>query len=209
MQIKKNIAATLRKAMNDRGMTLMEFSQELGIPRTTTQDYLNERTTPRGDTLEFIAQQLGISVAALVSGPEYAEFDGIACLERVFLEIQMLHPDAQPIAKDALHVLRFAFSMSDNLLNYEAKEILQENNGGTYRYIVHELWNPFRQSSSYRLLVKEKMSEGWVTTALVGAFSKNKTAVAQLASKCTQLQLDPEQLLDVIHDFMTKESLLI
>lgn len=208
MQIEKNIAATLRKAMQEQGMTLMEFSTDMGIPRTTMQSYLNGDAAPRAGTLEFMAEHLGISVAALISGPEYSELGGISCLERVFLESLTLHPDARPIAKDALSVLRSAFRLSDTLLDHEAKTDSPETPEGRYQYIVHELWNPFQRSASFGLLVKERVPQGWITVALVGAFSPNKAAVARLAKKCTRLQLDPEQLLDVIHDFITAEDLI-
>ena len=40
MQIEKNIAATLQRKMNAAGKTKLEFSKELGIPRSTFQEYL-------------------------------------------------------------------------------------------------------------------------------------------------------------------------
>ena len=135
----------------------------------------------------------------------YSEMDGIPCLERVFLEIQALHPDARPIAKEALLALRSAFRMSDALLECEAKTKSQELPDTRFRYLIHELWDPFRRSVSYGLLVKERLPEGWTTVAVIGAFSKSKASVVQLANKCTQLQLSPEQILDVIHDFLTEE----
>lgn len=40
MQIEKNIAATLQNKMRESGKTKLEFSKELGIPRSTLQGYL-------------------------------------------------------------------------------------------------------------------------------------------------------------------------
>ena len=40
MQIEKNIAATLQRKMDAAGKTKLEFSKELGIPRSTFQGYL-------------------------------------------------------------------------------------------------------------------------------------------------------------------------
>ena len=40
MQIEKNIAATLQRKMKAAGKTKLEFSKELGIPRSTFQEYL-------------------------------------------------------------------------------------------------------------------------------------------------------------------------
>ena len=44
MQIEKNIAAMLQSKMEETGKTKLEFSKELGIPRSTLQGYL------KGDT---------------------------------------------------------------------------------------------------------------------------------------------------------------
>ncbi|WP_367272227.1 helix-turn-helix domain-containing protein [uncultured Dysosmobacter sp.] len=68
MQIEKNIAATLRSEMERQGKTLMEFSTELGIPRSTLQGYLKGTSHPRADSMEELAYKLGISLADLVSG---------------------------------------------------------------------------------------------------------------------------------------------
>ena len=118
----------------------------------------------------------------------------------------MLHPNARSIANEALGVLRSAFCLSDALLDCEAKTELQETSDIRFRYVVHELWDPFRRSASFGLLAKERFPEGWTTVAVVAALSKNKTVVTQLANKCTQLQLVPEQLLDVVHDFLAADS---
>ena len=40
MQIEKNIAATLQRRMDEAGKTKLEFSRDLGIPRSTLQGYL-------------------------------------------------------------------------------------------------------------------------------------------------------------------------
>ena len=42
-----------------------------------------------------------------------------------------------------------------------------------------------------------------MTIALVSAFSHDKRAVEQLAARCTELQLSPVYLPDVIQDFLT------
>ena len=54
MQIEKNIAAMPQSKMNEEGKTKLEFSKELGIPRSTLQGYLKGGQVPalgldRGD----------------------------------------------------------------------------------------------------------------------------------------------------------------
>ena len=68
MQIEKNIAATLQRKMNAAGKTKLEFSKELGIPRSTFQEYLKGDKCLRSDSIEELAKSLSISPAQLISG---------------------------------------------------------------------------------------------------------------------------------------------
>lgn len=70
MNIQKNIAATLKAAMAERNLTLVEFAEEIGIARTSLQGYLREESNPRADTIELLSQRLNISPSALISGPD-------------------------------------------------------------------------------------------------------------------------------------------
>ena len=69
MQIEKNIAATLQRKMKAAGKTKLEFSKELGIPRSTFQEYLKGDKCLRSDSIEELAKSLSISPAQLISGP--------------------------------------------------------------------------------------------------------------------------------------------
>ena len=73
MQIEKNIAATLRRRMDEAGKTKLEFSRDLGIPRSTLQGYLRGEKGLRSDSIEELAKRLGMSPAQLISGPGAAE----------------------------------------------------------------------------------------------------------------------------------------
>ena len=70
MKIQKNIAATLKNAMAERDLTLVEFAEEIGIARTSLQGYLKENSNPRADTIELLSERLNISPSALISGPD-------------------------------------------------------------------------------------------------------------------------------------------
>lgn len=213
MQIEKNISATLNYMMEAAKKTKMEFSKDLDIPRSTLQGYLKGGKYLRSDSIERIAKSLGISPAQLISGPGCIDGVGISGLDSILLEIQALHPRAQPLVKEAVSLLRDAFRISDELLGFEVQEFevqeaTSENPDDGYRYFPHEMWAPFRMTYSYGILGKERLPDGWTTVATVAAFSRDEIAVARLAKRCTELQLSPAHLLDVIHDFLTKETLV-
>lgn len=203
MQIERNISATLRKELNKRGIRFQEFAKELGIPRTTLTGYMKGTSHPRADSLEYLAEKLGISLAELVSGEESPHTDGLACMESVRMEISALHPRVIPIARDAVSLLQDAFRLSDDLYGLRENESADETNNEVYRYFLHEMMVPSYRSPAYGILAKQRFGQGWVTITLVSAFSHDKRAVEQLAARCTELQLSPVHLLDVIQDFLT------
>lgn len=92
MEIKKRISVVLKSEMEKRGLNFMEFSAELDIPRTTLQGYLKGTSSPRADSLEELADKLGISLAELVSGKEQPKNKGAACLEPVFAKFRRFTP---------------------------------------------------------------------------------------------------------------------
>ena len=112
MQIEKNIAATLQRKMNAAGKTKLEFSKELGIPRSTFQEYLKGDKCLRSDSIEELAKSLSISPAQLISGPEYADARGLFSADALLAELQTLHPRAQELAKEAVSLLQTAFRIS-------------------------------------------------------------------------------------------------
>ena len=183
----------------------MEFSSELGIPRSTLQGYLKGTSHPRVDSLEELAKKLGISPAKLVSGEECTGGAGISSLEPILLEFPVLHPRIMPIVKNTIALLRSVLQISDELYDLEEAELARESPDMVYRYFLHELRSPFRRSPSYGILGKERFKEEWTTVALVAAFSHDKAAVAKLARRCTERQLPPEHLFDVVHDFLVQE----
>ena len=123
MDIQKNIAAAIRAAMEERQLSLTEFSKELGIGKSSLQAYLNGQQNMRSDTIELIAEKLEITPAELVSYPAV-----------VLLVIQAqalgrdaggnfvgLHPLLEPIEKEFQAVNKFLTVISDRLYELEAK----------------------------------------------------------------------------------------
>ena len=69
MGIDKNIAANILQYKHDHKLSTVELAAELHLSVSTTQEYLNGDGNPRANTLEMLAQQMGISVVELISGP--------------------------------------------------------------------------------------------------------------------------------------------
>lgn len=67
MGIGKNIAAKMLQHKLAHGLSTVELAAELHLAVSTTQEYLNGNGNPRADTLEMIAQRMGITVTQLIS----------------------------------------------------------------------------------------------------------------------------------------------
>lgn len=80
------------------------------------------------------------------------------------------------------------------------------SSGHTYQYELYQMASA-GSSSSYGILGRERLGGAWATVAVIAAFSDNREAVMRLAEKCTDLQLSPGQLLDVVSDFIAQESM--
>ena len=205
VQIEKNIAATLRHRMEAEKKSKLEFSKELGIPRSTFQGYLKGENCLRSDSIEEIAKGLNITPAQLISGPEDAAAESLR-LETLLPQIPALHPQAQRLAKDAIALLQTAFRVSQELMCIDAHASEQDAPEGAYRYFLQETWQPARMRCSYGLLGQQRQSGCWTTLAVISPFSDDRAAVERLAKLCTTQQLDPVHLFDVIHDFLDQEA---
>ena len=64
--LKKNLSATVRALRHRRKASLEEFSEELGIGRSTLQDIEAEKSNATLGTVQQIADQLGISPLVLL-----------------------------------------------------------------------------------------------------------------------------------------------
>lgn len=113
MDIQKNIAAAMRAAMEESQLSLTEFSKELGIGKSSLQAYLNCQQNMRLDTIELIAERMGITPAELVSG--------ISSADKPQTPGENLHPLLEPIEKEFLAVNQFLTVISDRLYKLEAQ----------------------------------------------------------------------------------------
>ena len=180
----------------------MEFAKDLDIPRTTLYGYLKGTTSPRADSLEELAKKLGISPAELIAGIEGSDGVGGSCFDQILMELPSLHPEVLPAAQELISLLQHLFQLSDMLYDLHEAITPTEPPDAKYRYLLHELNSPLSTIPTYGILIKERFASSWVTIAVVAPFSHDRTAVTQIVQRCTKLQLAPEHLLDVIHDFL-------
>lgn len=67
MELGKILAGHIRQYKIDHALTTVELAAELHLAVSTTQEYLNGNGNPRTDTLEMMAQRMGVPVAQLIS----------------------------------------------------------------------------------------------------------------------------------------------
>lgn len=67
MDMKTNLAHRLREIRQQKGLSITEFSEELEIARSSLQSLLSGDGNPRTDTIEHIANRLGVDPISLLS----------------------------------------------------------------------------------------------------------------------------------------------
>lgn len=67
MEIRANIAETVRRVMQEQGKTLSELSAELDVPLSSMKNYANGTKNLRADTIEMLAEKFEITPAELIS----------------------------------------------------------------------------------------------------------------------------------------------
>ena len=199
MQIEKNIAATLQRRMDEAGKTKLEFSRDLGIPRSTLQGYLRGEKGLRSDSIEELAKSLGMSPAQLISGPGAAEAVSPAANAASSLA---QHSLVRALAEE---IVEAALRRSGEWAGLDAAETGNEPDGA-YRYALYEAHGAARVPYAYGILGQQRLDGEWKTVAMIAPFSNDSAATAHLARLCTGQQLEPIHILDVIHDFMNTEA---
>ncbi|MCU7380934.1 helix-turn-helix domain-containing protein [Hominibacterium faecale] len=67
MTLQSNLSNVINAIRKTRGLTITEFSEELGISRSAMQTLLNGKCNPRMDTLEQISDRLNVDPSILIS----------------------------------------------------------------------------------------------------------------------------------------------
>lgn len=195
--------------MKETGKTKLEFSKELGIPRSTLQGYLKGDKCLRSDSIEEIAKTPGsltgtADLRAGVCGGIRAVQHGRASGGT---------PDAAPAGAgtraEAAALLHAAFRLSaewNRLDVHPTAAKTEDPEGLTYRHIPYEAHGEARMLYAYGILVQKYLQTHWTTIFFVVPFSNDRPGVTRLAKLCTEHQLDPIHLFDVIQDFMNTET---
>ena len=199
MQIEKNIAATLQRKMDEAGKTKLEFSKDLGIPRSTLQGYLRGEKGLRSDSIEELAKSLGMSPAQLISEPGAVK---AATTEPVLAETPAQHPLVQALAEE---IVTAALRLSEEWRELDTTEVNCAQDGA-YRYALYEAHGVARVPYAYGILGQQRQEGHWKTVAMIAPFSNDSANTVRLARRCTEQQLEPIHILDVIHDFLDTEA---
>ena len=72
--------------------------------------------------------------------------------------------------------------------------------------MLYEAHGAARVPYAYGILGQQYLSGCWTTIAITAPFSNNRPGVVRLTKLCTDQQLEPIHILDVIHDFMDLET---
>lgn len=67
MEIRENIANTVNRILQERNKTITELSADIDIPRSSLENYSKGVSNLRADTIELLADKLGLTPAELVS----------------------------------------------------------------------------------------------------------------------------------------------
>ena len=164
MQIEKNIAATLQRRMDEAGKTKLEFSRDLGIPRSTLQGYLRGEKGLRSDSIEELAKRLGMSPAQLISGPGAAEAVSPAANAASSLA---QHSLVRALAEE---IVEAALRRSGEWAGLDAAETGNAPDGA-YRYALYEAHGAARVPYAYGILGQQRLDGEWKTVAMIAPFS--------------------------------------
>ena len=112
MSIQRNIASKIRSALEQSNKTLAEFAEEIGISRSSLQEYLKEDANPRIDTVELLAEKLGYSPVELISDMTAEELHDLQ-------DLPELHPSVRLLA-ETCH--REILKLSEELFRLESEK---------------------------------------------------------------------------------------
>lgn len=199
MSLQDNFAATLKQERENRGMSMREFSDELGIALSSLVEYEAGRRIPRGNTIEHIAVKLRRSPASLISDLPLDGQTFHVCLDSLSLKIQTLHPSIRVFAKHALDLLALAFQTSDERFSLEKRAALLEDPNAQFRYVLHESNSPLPLTPSYGILVEELRDGIRIASAVFAPFSNDRLAVLNMIFSANEMQLPPDQFFSDVY----------
>lgn len=114
MGIQENLAAILQELKNQRGISTVAFADELGISRSSMQDYLSSKGNPSILTIEYLARKLDVEPLCLVSSSfSNTQIEVLFLLLRSFEALSGLNTEQRR---------RFAALLADIIALWEAAD---------------------------------------------------------------------------------------
>jgi transcriptional regulator with XRE-family HTH domain len=96
VEIRRNIARQVNRILQERHQTLTELSADLDIPRSSLENYAKGTANLRVDSLQMLAERLGMTPAELVSGlPDPSGWTRARSVLSAVQEISSLSPERQ------------------------------------------------------------------------------------------------------------------
>lgn len=81
MPISENVAVFMRRYKEEHHLSIAELSDELGIAKNSTVDYLKGVGNPGANMVDLMAEKFGVSVAEIVSA-QPQEWERAEIMER-------------------------------------------------------------------------------------------------------------------------------
>lgn len=94
MGVNKILAASIRRYKEARALTVAELAKELHLAISTTQEYLKGNCNPRTDTLELLAERIGVTIGELLASPP-PELERTESLVQAAGALATLEPEKQ------------------------------------------------------------------------------------------------------------------
>ena len=93
MPVSENIAAFMRRYKEDRHLSIMELSQELGISKNTVAGCLNGSGNLRSDTIGVIVKKCGVPATEIISAqpPGWERAEIMEQAARIFSDLSPEH----------------------------------------------------------------------------------------------------------------------
>lgn len=120
MTLQKQMAKRMKDEMAARQLSVEGLSQLLGVAKSSTQDYLQEKGNPRADTIELIYRSLGVSLDSLLAGEDLSSCaEELPSLETLMDRWNDLHPKLYPLAQVNYRMALTLMDLSDELYKAE------------------------------------------------------------------------------------------
>lgn len=114
MEIRENIANKVNRILQERNQTIAELSVDIDIPRSSLENYSRGTSNLRADTIELLADKLGLTPAELVSNiADTPEWQQAKTVLHAAHDISGLSPERQETGIHAFLQLVSVFSTEE------------------------------------------------------------------------------------------------